>query len=77
MYINHRPYRNLTGEKLRWAFDVLGMSEGETEGESCLPTNDMLSLIQSQGNMLRLIPRSQHTYISSLGIDACIQNQII
>lgn len=49
LYINHRPYRNLTGEKLRWAFDVLGMSEGETEGESCLPTNDMLSLIQSKG----------------------------
>ncbi|KAL5017193.1 hypothetical protein ScPMuIL_006782 [Solemya velum] len=46
LYINHRPAFGLSPEKIKWAFDVLGLP---TNDGNAIERGDMLDMLQSKG----------------------------
>lgn len=46
VYINHRPAFGLSPEKIKWAFDTLGLP---TEEGNAIERGDLLDMLQSKG----------------------------
>ncbi len=49
VYINHRPVFGLEEQKLKWAFEVLGVANKGLEGEFSISREDLLDLLQNHG----------------------------
>ena len=47
VYINHRPVFGLEEQKLRWAFETLGIAQDD--GMSSISREDILDLLQNHG----------------------------
>ena len=51
MYINHRPAYGLEPDKLKWAFDILGVPMGD--GLPAIQRGEMLDILQTKGKVFK------------------------